>query len=360
MSYKAIDGGILILEDALEKLKDIDAIIFDCDGTLLDVASSFQLIGKIITTIYLEQFYDVECRIGDDYDEAFQLLKMLGGFNNVRRVISILLQAIFIHLENTRPRKTSIQQINLKHYLGEIGGGASRPASIEEALKWIISELEDLLGSYLTMRDVELMIESKAKKMNKLDDLLALRNLIGPLFPYGSGILTTLFSEIWLGAEGVKAKYGVKPRFYDGSGLIEYERLLVRESVLRELKTIAPKGLAILSGRGMWETSKLLGDLLHYFDTDASVFVGDRSISIEKPNPEGLIACCRKLGARRIVYVGDGGEDFFLTREASKRGLQAYLAGLLTNRYSYTFFTKLKAEAILENVNLLPKLFKRL
>jgi len=360
MNYKVIDGGIAILEDAFEKIREIDAIIFDCDGTLIDVTSSFQLAGKIITMIYLEQFYGIECRIGDDYDEAFQLLKMLGGFNNTRRVISVLLQAVLVHAEDARLRKTGLDKIDLESYLDRVGRGVSEPASVAEALEWIISKLENLLGNYVTMGDVELMIEEKAKRIDKLNDLLSLRNLIGPLFLYGSGIFATIFSEIWLGGEGIRAKYSVKPRFYDGPGLIEYERLLVREGTLKELKALAPKGLAILSGRGVWEASKSLGDLLKYFDVDASVFLADRSAKLEKPNPEGLITCCSKLGAERVIYVGDGGEDLFLVREASKKGLHASLAGLLTNKYAYTFFTKLGAEIILENVNLLPKLFKRL
>ena len=101
MSYKIVDGGVLVLEDRLDDLSKPDAIIFDCDGTLIDTASSFQLIGKLIVTIYLNRFCGIECRLGDDFDEAFQLLKMLGGFN--KRALAQGPEAIDAELERLRP-----------------------------------------------------------------------------------------------------------------------------------------------------------------------------------------------------------------------------------------------------------------
>ena len=360
MSYRIVDGGVLVLEEAAENLKDIDAIILDCDGTLVETSSSFQVAGKVILMAYLDQLYDVECRLGDDFDEAFHLLKMLGGFNSVRTVIVVLLQALFINAEAGKPKKQTLEKIDLEYYVSQLIRGKSRPKFAERAFQWIVSEGVKMLGCHVRRADLELLIEEKAKNLGKLEGLKELRKLIGPLFPYGSGMLTTLFSELWLGSEGIWKKHGVKPRFYEGPGLIENEQLIVEPETIEELKQIAFKGLAILSGRGRWEILKILNPIIDYFRVDASVFTGDKPMRIEKPNPAGLIECCEKLGASRILYVGDGGEDLFLTREASKRGVKAYMAGVLTNKYSYTLFTKQKAEAILEDINLLPKLFKQL
>ena len=359
MSYKIVDGGVLVLEEVVDKIRDVDAIILDCDGTLVEVSSSFQVMGKIISMAYLDQLYGIECRLGDDFDEAFHLLKMLGGFNNVRTVTVILLQTLFIYSGAPEPLRQRLQKIDLEHYLSRLVRGRSRPRFAEKALRWIMSEGMKMLGDHVTRADLESLIDERARSMRKLEELRKLRRLIGPLFPYGSGMLTTLFSELWLGSEGIRRKHGVEPRFYDGPGLIENERLIVEPETLEQLRKIASKGLAILSGRGRWEILKVLDPIINYFRIDASVFTRDKPMMIEKPNPAGLIECCRKLEADKILYVGDGGEDLFLTREASKKGVKAYMAGVLTNKYSYTFFTKQRAEAILEDINLLPKLFKQ-
>jgi len=359
VSYRIVDGGVLVLEDRLDDLSKPDAIIFDCDGTLIDTASSFQLIGKLIVTIYLDRFCGIECRLGDDFDEAFQLLKMLGGFNNVRRITTILLQAIFTGAEEVKLRKDELKVVGVRQYMDLIVRGESRPTFVRESLKWVISKGVKKLGDYITPNRLEEMIAERAKGLGVFQELKELKKLIGPITPYGSGMLTTLFSELYLGSKGVKMKYGVKPRFYEGPGLIENERLIIESRVLGELKEAAPRGLAILSGKGKWEAMKVLAPILEHFKLEASTFTGDWSREADKPNPAGLIRCCKRLEAHKIVYVGDGGEDLFLIREAQKNEIAASLAAVLTNKYSYAFFTKQKADAILENVNFLPKLFKR-
>lgn len=358
MSYRVVDGGALVLEDAAEELADAEAIVFDCDGTLVDVSGSFKMVGKLVTIVLLDQLYGVECRLGDDFDEAFQLLKMLGGFNNVRNVTMILLQAIFVNAGASKPKKRKMEKVDIEYYSNNLIRGNSRPDFAKEALRWIISMGVEKLGAYVTGDQLELLIEDEAKRLGAFEQLKEFRRLIGPIYPYGSGAFTTLFSEFWLGSEGIERRHGVKPRLYEGKGLIENERLIVKPSILEQLRDLAPKGLAILSGRGKWVALKALRPVLEYFRIDASVFTGDWPRRMDKPNPVGLMECCKKLEASKIIYVGDGGEDLFLTREASKLGVKAHLAGLLTNKYSYAFFTKQRAEAILENVNFLPKLFK--
>ena len=359
MRYRVVDGGVLVEEGVEKAIGEVDAIVFDCDGTLADVSPSLHLLGRLISAILLDRVYGVDCRIGEDYDEAFHLLKMLGGFNNVKNAISILMQAIILGMEDPKPARADPGEIeDLEYYLGRLRKGGSRPAFIERSLKWVKEKCLNMLGSYATKHDLEELILRRAEAEGKLEQLRELRSLIEPVAPYGRKILGTLYRELWLGSEGIEKRHGVKPRYYRGAGLIEEERILAREEVLEELRSLVPKGLGIISGRGSWEVRRTLNPILKYFDLEASVFTGDRASGMEKPNPASLLECCSKLGARKVLYVGDAGEDLFLTRNASRKGLRAYLAGLLTNRYSYTFFTKCGAEAILENVNQLPKLFK--
>ncbi|MCF3653925.1 MAG: HAD-IA family hydrolase [Aigarchaeota archaeon] len=357
MRYIVVDGGVLALEEKLDLLREIEAIIFDCDGTLVDVSTSFPLAGKIITAIYLDQLLGIECRMGVDYDEVFQLMKMLGGFNNIRNIISVILQAIYVELGCPGLVRRDLGPIDLSHYMNRVSWDRSSPKPLENALRWLISSTIPLLGEYVSPGDVEALLDRRAVSLRRLREF---RELIGPISPYGSGIMTTLFSELYIGSEGIRRKYGVNPRFYEGPGFIRNERLIIEPEVLEELRKLAPRGLAIFSGKGRWEAEKILSPILHYFDLEASIFTGDNSRrEMDKPNPAGLLECCKRLGAKRVLYVGDGGEDYFLVMKARGNNVETCLAAVLTNKYSYAFFTRCSADVILENVNFLPKLFKR-
>lgn len=357
MRYMAVDVGALALEEKLDSLMKVDAIIFDCDGTLVDASASFPLVGKLITAIYLDQLLGIKCKVGVDYDEAFQLMKMLGGFNNVRNIVSVILQSIYVELGCPDLMRRDLGLIDLNRYMKRVSWGGSSLRPLGNAFEWLISSMIPLLGGYVAPGDVEALLERRAGSPRKLRGF---RELIGPVSPYGSGIMTTLFSELYIGSEGVRRKHGVNPRFYDGPGLLENERLIMESRALEELEGLAPKGLAILSGKGRWEAEKVLSPILHHFDLDASLFTSDSNMrELDKPNPAGLLECCRRLGAERVLYVGDGGEDYFLAVRARENGIDAHLAAVLTNKYSYAFFTGCSADVILENVNFLPKLFKR-
>jgi phosphoglycolate phosphatase-like HAD superfamily hydrolase len=357
MRYTVVGGGVLALEEKLSSLGEVEAIIFDCDGTLVDVSTSFPLVGKLITAIYLDQFLGIECCVGIDYDEVFQLMKMLGGFNNIRNIVSVILQATYVELGCPDLARRDLEPIDLDRYMERVSWNGSSPKPLGNALRWLISSMTPLLGGYVAPGDVEALLEKRAGSPRKLREF---RKLIGPVSPYGSGIMTTLFSELYIGSEGIRRKHGVNPRFYDGPGLLENERLIIEPKALEELRGLTQKGLVILSGKGRWEAEKVLGLILHYFDLEASLFTGDNSRrEMDKPNPAGLLECCRRLGAERVLYVGDGGEDYFLAVRARESGIDAHLAAVLTNKYSYAFFTRCSADVILENVNFLPKLFKR-
>ncbi len=157
----------------------------------------------------------------------------------------------------------------------------------------------------------------------------------------------------------MREKYGEKPHYVHWEGAVNRETPLIREETLQELVNLLPKGLAIVTGKGRWEAEKTLGPLLRYFDLEASVFIADQREAGEKPDPTTLIECAEKLKAEKIIYVGDSAEDLLLVKNAVKEGLDASFAGVLTNEYALNFFIENEADIILEDVNNLPKIFRR-
>src|SRR3989344_8407482 len=80
MTLQKISSGIFIQDTILDKIKKIDAIIFDCDGVLIDVVRSYDLAIKNVTEYFLKEFgIEKSLLITSDIIEGF---KSTGGFND--------------------------------------------------------------------------------------------------------------------------------------------------------------------------------------------------------------------------------------------------------------------------------------
>ena len=359
MSYKFLGQGILVLRKSHEEFPEVDSIAFDCDGTLIDSSNSYYLTTRLTTCIILKELCNFECKLGKDFDETVRFLEMLGGFNNDWNKAAIMIQAIFLHLEHPKLIKEEIERVDVESYLHLALEQESEPQIVKDSLAWIKKIIADNLGKFLTRNDLEKILDEEAEKRGKKKQLKEFREKLGPITRYGSGILTTLYDEIYLGEQGVKAKYGVEPKYVSWNGAIEKEKVLIREEILEELRELIPKGLAIITGRGKWEVEKTLGPLTDYFNVDASIFVADQPVEREKPDPAILIECAKRMGSKKILYVGDSAEDLLMVKAAAEKGIKALFAGVLTNENALGFFVEKKADAIVEDVNDLPRLFKR-
>ncbi|MGI0003044.1 MAG: phosphatase, partial [Nitrosopumilaceae archaeon] len=80
MTLQKIENGIFIQDTILDKIKKIDAIIFDCDGVLIDITKSYDLAIKEVTEYFLREFgIGNAFSITPDIIEGF---KSTGGFND--------------------------------------------------------------------------------------------------------------------------------------------------------------------------------------------------------------------------------------------------------------------------------------
>lgn len=359
MSYKLLGEGLLIRVDKFDEISELEAVIFDVDGTLIDVRKSYGLTIKLTPCIILEKLYGIECRLGSDVDEIIGSIKMLGGFNNDWNTSSIITQTIFLYTSQVRKRQESLGRINIEDYLNRVVEGESGPEHVRKSIKWLHGIIKEHYGKYFEREDLESLLDKEAEKFGKAEALKELRNSLGPLTSYGSGILTTLFDEIYLGEEGIRRRYGTDPLYVSWRGAILEEELLIEKETLRELSELVPRGLAIVTGRGRWESEKSLKPILEYFDLESSIFIGGIPRRPEKPDPTGLIECARAMGANKVLYVGDSAEDLIMVRKASEKGLETMFAGVLTHEYSLNFFIENGAEIITENINNLPRALQR-
>lgn len=361
MSYKLLGEGVMVLEKSLDELREAEAIIFDCDGTIIDHRESYHLVDKVTTCIILERLYGLESLLGKDVDEALIKLSMLGGFNNDWHKTSLLIQAILlradVQLERMREGLGRVEDV--EKYVRRCLVEESSPEAVKVGVRWLSERASESYGRFMGLSDFEEMIDTEAEKIGRDQIIKDLREALGPLERYGSGLLTTLHDELFLGEEGVSRKYGAHPRYVSWKGMLDRERVLISSETLKSLRELASKGLGLTTGRGRWETERTLGELARYFDLEASMFSADLPRSMDKPEPSILIECAKGLGAEKVAYVGDAYEDLLLVKRARERWLKAFFIGVLTNPYAFDLFMRDQADAIVDDVNLLPRIFER-
>jgi hypothetical protein len=185
----------------------------------------------------------------------------------------------------------------------------------------------------------------------------------------GRSLVTTVFNELFYGAEYCRAVYGVQPRFNTGAGLVENEKPILRETTIVSLADrVNGSKLGIVSGRALRSARRTLGSLLDYFNPTALVFIEDlletegkgRGAEISKPAPYGLFKAAKVLGEfHRAVYVGDSAEDSIMVAKATEQDRRYLFVGVYRHgngpQRKIEMFKELGAHLIIPSVNELPE-----
>ncbi len=360
MSYRMLGEGVLIRREFEPELPGLEAILFDCDGTLVDARPSYNLTIKLTVMILLNELYGLEARVGDEAEETIHALRMLGGFNNDWYIASALTQAIFLEAGPEGDPKPIKPNIPLDRYL-EMSSGESGPEYVIRGMELLKRFAEERMGGYAGPRDVDDFLMGVAGERGLVERLGGLRQAagLGGRIEFAGSLLARVFDEIYLGREGVRVRRGVEPRYVDWGGAVERERILILRQTLLSLRDVVPKGLGIVTGRGGWETWKTLGAFRQLFREEGCVFISDiSSPEFEKPSPKALLKAAENMGVERILYVGNSAEDLIMVRRAADQGLEAAFAGVVENDGSLNYFISRGAEIILDDVNLLPRVFR--
>lgn len=356
--YTRRDPRMKILH-GIEKIRDAEAAVLDCDGTIIDASRSYDLAIRITIAIIMDRLFEVEVKFGEDFEEALSALRMTGGFNNDSDATSALLQTICIFL----PDALDVKLIkwdkleNINEYFKPIEAAQSNPRFVHEAFKWLSYEIKSK-KKYFDLRNIEKLLETKALSLGASDKLFKLRSILNYPRPFGESFLSTLFDEIFLGAEGVRMKYSWEPCYVNYTGTLKNEKLLISERSMKELIELLPKGAALVTGRGRWETEKTLQPILRYFNMEASFFTADKGLEYEKPSPKSLIESAKILGTKKVIYVGNSMEDLLMSLAAFKEGLDIGFVAVSNDEELSKEFEERGANAILEDINELPVLIK--
>jgi HAD superfamily hydrolase (TIGR01548 family) len=313
-------------------LKEMDILIFDMDGVLIDVSRSYRESIQRTVQIYLETCLGFEKGKGRPVArEDISLFKSAGGFNNDWDLTSgLLLYLLSISNFPSSPKRKKFSSI------GET-----------------ISDLRT--RSFNLSRNITQLIQKKNLppfiRRVKLagGGLKGVREALKGSWEgwvYGDGdldqtnVVKRIFQEVYLGTKFTSC-YHLPRLFYKGKGFYLQERLIIPRNILSSLEKRFRLGIA--SGRPRFEAELALKrfGLLSYFDSVVTLdecleeetrilrSTGKR-VNLLKPHPYSLLRVAQEIGTPnpQCRYVGDVVDDM-LAAKAARSQLDILAIGFL-------------------------------
>lgn len=299
------------------KFRGLKAIVFDVDGVLVDVSSSYR--EAIVQTVngYLNKVGVRSKRMFSKPD--VQAFKNAGGFNDDW---NLTYAGVLYCLLNALGERRSLDDFLAR--VSRFGGGLKGVERVAcESRLW-----------------------NEVRKYWSTSDCVDLNPI------------KRLFQENFLGRKFFREVYGVPSRGRK-KGLIECESLFLGEVVLSRLRDCFKLG--VFTGRPRFEAMVLLEreKIARLFDC----VVASEDVSRGKPDPQGLKLVLRKLKLKpsECCYVGDSVDDVRAARRARvvAVGTVFHLKNAVEKRKLKKLFYENGASVVVESVGELKEFFSK-
>ena len=311
--------GIYIDNSGIDVLNEIDAVIFDCDGVLIDVSKSYDQAILKTTQYVLENF----AKINDSIDVDFKIIdgfKSTGGFNDE---VDLTYAAIISLVAAKKLEKDQTSFI-----FGVIKNADSSG----------ILSVEKYLENQVDISDIKKQLSYPGVHHEN------------PLYQ--------IFDQLFYGPELYQKLFKNSSKFSE-SGLIEQDDVILNNLLIEKLQKKFDSKIAIVTGRGKESISYSLKTLLEKFDLKNSVFLEDESRELAKPNPQSLLDSIKGMNSVLTLFVGDSMEDFIMAKKATNLGSNTIFCGIIGTsknpQEKLELFEQNEAVLVLDSINLLPK-----
>ena len=308
----------IYIDDSDNVLNEIDAVIFDCDGVLIDVSKSYDLAINQTTRYVLENF----AKIDDSIDIDFKIIdgfKSTGGFNDEVDLTYAAIISIVAAKKLEKDQTSFIFDV------------------IKNADSSGILSVEKYLENQVDISDITKQLSYPGEHHKN------------PLYQ--------IFDQLFYGPELYQKLFGNSSKFSE-PGLIEQDDVILNNSLLETLQKKFDTKIAIVTGRGKESISYSLKTLLQKFDLKNSVFLEDESRELAKPNPQPLINSIKGMNSVSTLYVGDSMEDFIIAKKATEFGCKTIFCGIIGTsknpQEKLELFQRNGAILVLDSINLLP------
>ena len=311
--------GIYFDDSCIDILDDIDSIIFDCDGVLIDITKSYDL-AIIKTTQYVLEYFS---KINDSINVDFKIIdgfKSTGGFNDE---VDLTYAAI---LSLTAAKKLE-----------------------KDPTEFIFDVIKNSDSNG---------VETVEKYLESQTDISEIKNQLSYPGTHHENPLYQIFDQIFYGPELYKKLFDKDSNFSE-PGLIEQDDVIINNSLLELLEKKFNSKIAMVTGRGKESVNYSLKDLLKRFDLKNSVFLEDESRDLAKPNPKPLLDSIKGMNGSSTLYVGDSMEDFIMAKRVTEIGNKTIFCGIIGTsknpQEKLELFEKNEAVLVLDSIHLLPK-----
>ena len=280
-------------------MKPKNLLVFDMDGVIIDVSSSYRDVVRQTTKLFFQPARSSES-LPEPLFELSDLaaVKHSGGLNNDWDLTFVVIGLLF-----------SLAGIS------KVYESRDPWTRYRETLRHCNA---DKLATYL--KSTENPLKSLLSQLGRQDD-----EFIAGIFKgdVGSGnIIKQIFQEIYLGTELFRSTYHMEPEVYRGEGYILREKLLLDRSTLEQFSR--KYDLAIATGRPRAEAEYPLEhfQIKQFFPMILSLDdcireekrileIEGKTVSLSKPNPymlDTIAGNCRNA-VKDLYYIGDMPDD---------------------------------------------------
>jgi phosphoglycolate phosphatase-like HAD superfamily hydrolase len=355
------NGTTYIRQDKLEALAKVDAIVFDCDGVLLDVRNAYNVAIAATTQRIIEAFTGTvipESLFDSTLNHAY---KRTGGFNNdwshaYAIIMRILAEAPEQELaELNKLAEDSLEYASPKQRYDCIAGKVKVEIPVDG--------LYEKLADFATRLD--------ASGIEKVDMLLLdkvgvnIKNALKFRGDVGESIVSTLFEELFLGETLFTETFGYPPQFVKvEQGIVEADEVVIKPETLTMLEELlgGPR-FGVASGSIKNTARHALGDIVDRFPESSQYWhdVVDRDqkrlgvTDLHKPNPYPLRKAAEPFNPEMVLYIGDTMADY-LTAENAGEGVlfTGVYASVHSSDKVKQSFLELGSDLVAPTVNEIP------
>ncbi|MDC4221253.1 MAG: HAD-IA family hydrolase [Candidatus Nitrosopumilus limneticus] len=318
MTLKQKSEGIYI-NDSFNDL-EIDSLIFDCDGVLIDIKKSYDQTITATTKYVLENFAEITDSIDIDF-KIIDGFKSTGGFND---------------------------EVDLT-YASILSLVAAKKLK-QDPTEFIFSVIKNSDSTGIKS------VENFLKKQTDISEIIKKLSYPGS---HSENILYQIFDQLFYGPELYSKLFKTISKFSE-PGLIENDQVIFNDELSKKLQKKFGLQISMVTGRGKQSVSYSLKHLLEKFDLKNSVFLEDEARELAKPNPQSLVNSISGMNSKSCLYVGDSMEDFIMAKKATILGHNTTFCGIIGTsknpQEKLKLFEQNNAIVVLDSINLLPKL----